>query len=607
MAPVQNTKTVVVQPTSALDKIKKSIEDKDWKFYCALAAGLTLAGAGAYYLTYGGASSKKGKKKPSAKKNTSDNRDTKETPIASTLAEKTTTSAPTSTTDATAAAATATTDATTVPDYISMSEAEIAALTTEKRAEAAQSLKAKGNAKFSSKAYEEAAELYTLALKFKADPIFFANRAACYANLGFNDRVIEDCNEALRLDPVYVKALNRRAYALEKKGELEDALYDFTCVCILDSFKNDAASQAMERVLKLVSEKKAKEIMKTKKPRLPSPTFVNAYLDSFRPVVQDLASIADEETGDAYYAKAYRAIAEKDYNSALEACEKAVELGCSKAYQAYALNLMGTFAFLKGNTSQALDYFNKAIEADPKYVQSYIKRSSIYMEQGDVESTFKQFDEAIAINPSDPDIYYHRGQVNYISGNYDAAAKDYSESIKLDDSFVYAHIQLGVVQYKLGSVSSSMSTFKNTLKKFANSTDVHNYYGELLVDQQKLPEAIEMFGKAMTLDPKNPLPYINKAMLMYQVMGDVEEATQLCKNALEMDPACDAAVASLAQILLEQGKPEEALQYYEMAIDLARTEAELEHAISYVEATKTQTKFAKDFPDAAAKLRALRA
>lgn len=55
-----------------------------------------------------------------------------------------------------------------------------------------------------------------------------------------------------------------------------------------------------------------------------------------------------------------------------------------------------------------------------------------------------------------------------------------------------------------------------------------------------------------------------------------------------MDPACDAAVASLAQMLLEQGKPEEAIKYYEMAIGLARTQSELEHAISYVEATKSQ-------------------
>ncbi|GAA5801005.1 hypothetical protein EDC94DRAFT_616764 [Helicostylum pulchrum] len=593
MAPASSK--VVEANTS--DKLKKFFEDKDWKFYCAVAAGLTLAGAGAYYATSG--VSKK-KKKPESKKEPATKRSVESTTTKteSTPAEETTTTTTTTTST--------TETATPVLDFTTLTEAEIADLTNEKRAEAAQSLKTKGNAKFSAKSYEEAAELYTLALQYKADPIFYSNRAACYANLGYNDRVIEDCNSALKLDPVYVKALNRRAHALEKKGDLENSLYDFTCVCILDAFKNDAASKAMERVLKLVSENRAKEIMKTKKPRLPSPTFVNAYLDSFRPVVQDLAGIPDEETGDAYYAKAYRFIAEKKYEEALEACEKAAELGCSRAYQAYAMNLMGTFAFLKGNTAEALDYFNKAIEADPKYVQSYIKRSSIYMERGDVETTFKQFEDAVAINPSDPDIYYHRGQVNYISGNYDAAAKDYTESIKLDDSFVYAHIQLGVVQYKLGSISSSMSTFNNTLKKFADSTDVHNYYGELLVDQQKLPEAIDMFGKAMTLDPKNPLPYINKAMLMYQVLGNTEEAIQLCKSALEVDPACDAAVASLAQILLEQGKPEEALKYYEMAINLARTEAELEHAISYVEATKTQTRFAKDFPDAAAKLKALR-
>ncbi|KAG0169063.1 TOM (translocase of outer membrane) complex component [Apophysomyces sp. BC1015] len=569
-----------VTSASAQDRIKRVFEDKDWKFYCAIAAGIVLAGAGAYYLTSTPTKTKKREvqKKPEEKKQS-------ETPASKKAAD-------------------------TAPlDYEAMTDEAILGLTEEQRGDAAQTLKTKGNSQFSSRKYEEAVELYTQAIRFKKDPIFFSNRAACFANLGQNEHVIDDCNEALKLDPVYVKALNRRAQALEKKGQLSESLYDFTCVCILDGFKNEAAAKSMERLLKQVSETKAKDMMKAKKPHLPSPTFVTAYLDSFRPervVTTDLSAITDEETGDAYYAKAYRAVADKDYEAAVEACEKAVTLGCSRAYQALALNLFGTFVFLKGNTKDALEYFNKAIEADPKFVQSYIKRSSIFMEQGDVPSTFKQFEEAIAINPSDPDIYYHRGQVNYISGNFDAAVKDYSESIKLDESFVYAHIQLGVVQYKLGSISSSMTTFNNTLKKFPNSADVHNYYGELLADQQKLPEAIDMFSKAVEMDPKNPLPYINKAMLMYQVMGDINEATTLCKTALEADPACDAAVASLAQILLEQGKPEEALTYYELAIELARTEAELEHAISYVEATKTQIRFALDYPEAAAKLKASR-
>ena len=62
MAPINNTDKVV--QANATDKLKKFFEDKDWKFYCAVAAGLTLAGASAYYLT--APSNKKGKKKPEA-------------------------------------------------------------------------------------------------------------------------------------------------------------------------------------------------------------------------------------------------------------------------------------------------------------------------------------------------------------------------------------------------------------------------------------------------------------------------------------------------------------------------------------------------------------
>ena len=36
--------------------------------------------------------------------------------------------------------------------------------------------------------------------------------------------VVQDCDEALKLNPDYVKALNRRASALEKLGQYEGAL-----------------------------------------------------------------------------------------------------------------------------------------------------------------------------------------------------------------------------------------------------------------------------------------------------------------------------------------------------------------------------------------------
>lgn len=43
--------------------------------------------------------------------------------------------------------------------------------------------------------------------------------------MGETDRVLEDCNKALSLNPLYIKAVYRRAHALELKKDLEAALY----------------------------------------------------------------------------------------------------------------------------------------------------------------------------------------------------------------------------------------------------------------------------------------------------------------------------------------------------------------------------------------------
>jgi hypothetical protein len=63
--------TTVTDASPATERIKKFFEDKDWKFYAAVFAGVAVAGAGAYYLT-SGSSSKKQKKSSSSKKKETD-------------------------------------------------------------------------------------------------------------------------------------------------------------------------------------------------------------------------------------------------------------------------------------------------------------------------------------------------------------------------------------------------------------------------------------------------------------------------------------------------------------------------------------------------------
>jgi import receptor subunit TOM70 len=132
------------------------------------------------------------------------------------------------------------------------------------------------------------------------------------------------------------------------------------------------------------------------------------------------------------------------------------------------------------------------------------------------------------------------------------------------------------------------------MKNFPQVPDVYNYYGELLLDQQKYQEAIEKFDTAVEMEQSNKplfinvLPLINKALALFQWRNDFSEAEQLCQKALIIDPECDIAVATMAQLLLQQGKVTEALKYFERAAELSRTEGEIVNALSYAEATRTQ-------------------
>ncbi|EPS94678.1 hypothetical protein FOMPIDRAFT_50119, partial [Fomitopsis schrenkii] len=89
-------------------------------------------------------------------------------------------------------------------------------------------LKARGNAAYSSRQFSTAIDLYTRAIDVtpKPEPVFYSNRAACYINLTPPDheKVVADCDAALQLDSSYVKALNRRATALESLERNEEAL-----------------------------------------------------------------------------------------------------------------------------------------------------------------------------------------------------------------------------------------------------------------------------------------------------------------------------------------------------------------------------------------------
>lgn len=125
--------------------------------------------------------------------------------------------------------------------------------------EEAETYKNKGNEAFKSEKYEEAISLYNKAISLAEQDsrdlaTYLKNRAAAYLKTKEYDKVIKDCDEALRIVPEDPKALFRRSQALEALERFEEAYRDAKTIFTVDP-TNKAVQPVLSRLHAIVQER----------------------------------------------------------------------------------------------------------------------------------------------------------------------------------------------------------------------------------------------------------------------------------------------------------------------------------------------------------------
>ncbi|XP_048563719.1 TPR repeat-containing thioredoxin TTL1-like [Triticum urartu] len=88
--------------------------------------------------------------------------------------------------------------------------------------------RAQGNELFKAAKFSDASIAYGEGLKYDpSNPVLHCNRAACWWKLDRWEKAVDDCNEALRIQPTYTKALLRRAMSYSKLDRWADCVRDY--------------------------------------------------------------------------------------------------------------------------------------------------------------------------------------------------------------------------------------------------------------------------------------------------------------------------------------------------------------------------------------------
>lgn len=204
--------------------------------------------------------------------------------------------------------------------------------------------------------------------------------------------------------------------------------------------------------------------------------------------------------------------------------------------QAKTLNLAGECFQTLGDHLQATEYYNRALEINPKYLKTYQNLAALLESKGRLEEARHCLEQAQALSPLNTDRLYRLGQLCLQSGNPEQAQTYLEQCLKSGHNFSDSHCQEAAETFlQAGLSAEAEKLFAQSLQEDPKNIHLYNRLGIALRQQQKHQEALECYHKALKVDPRNEKIYYNLGILYFD-LGDKRKSLDAFHNALKLRP-----------------------------------------------------------------------
>jgi TolB-like protein/class 3 adenylate cyclase/Flp pilus assembly protein TadD len=251
--------------------------------------------------------------------------------------------------------------------------------------------------------------------------------------------------------------------------------------------------------------------------------------------------------------------------------QRAIAARPTENSEAYQLYLKGRF-FWNKRTGQdlkvALDYFQKAVAADPNYAAAYAGVGDTCMliplfSAGTPKEYFPKAEaaarRAIALDETTAEGHAALANLVFLEMNFTESEKEFRRAIKLDPNYATAHHWFGnSLLASLGRFDEAIAEGKRSVEldplSLINNADL----GGTLMVARRYDEAIAQLQRTLALDANFYYAHWNLGEVLYY-KGDLAGCIRECEKArsLEEDPE---ALGLLAQAYIKTGRKEDGLK-----------------------------------------------
>lgn len=168
-----------------------------------------------------------------------------------------------------------------------------------------------------------------------------------------------------------------------------------------------------------------------------------------------------------------------------------------------------------GEYDLAIDYFNKAIDANPGIAAVWYNRGVTYMKMSKFNLAAVDFNKTLFLDSNFTNAYYNRSQAYRFTNNFQFALADLNEYIARnpqESDLILERVELAL---EMNDYAMAVQDLKALLLKNNPQIDLKYTLFQVLLQWQKYDEAIVILDELMDQNPEDDLLKLNKAIAQY--------------------------------------------------------------------------------------------
>jgi DnaJ family protein C protein 3 len=196
----------------------------------------------------------------------------------------------------------------------------------------------------------------------------------------------------------------------------------------------------------------------------------------------------------------------------------------------------------KGETNDALTYYDVAISRDPNNYLTFFKRATTYLSLGRTAQASQDFDKVLSIKPDFEGALLQRAKIKAKHGDWEAAKKDYAAAGKANGE------EMAELEEAQGAAALAMDAEKNgdwencvthagvAIMTASKSLSLRQTRVHCRFERGEVQEGVSDLAHVLQMQPGLIEPHLQISSILFYALRDTERGMAQIRKCLHSDP-----------------------------------------------------------------------